>query len=131
MGLSPFFFGIDKNMLNKRADKLELLRIAEAVALEKSIDKELIIRCARNHELMITIEEGSIGGFGSHVKNLLAENGIFDKGLKFRSVTLPDIFIEQDDPKKMYDIAGLNASQISKKILDILFSKDSIKVVKN
>ena len=46
-------------------------------------------------------------------------------------MTLPDIFIEQDDPKKMYDIAGLNASQISKKILDILFSKDSIKVVKN
>ena len=97
----------------------------------KPLDKELIIRCARNHELMITIEEGSIGGFGSHVKNLLAENGIFDKGLKFRSMTLPDIFIEQDDPKKMYDIAGLNASQISKKILDILFSKDSIKVVKN
>ena len=57
---------------------------------------------------MITIEEGSIGGFGSHVKNLLAEKGVFDKGLKFRSMTLPDIFIEQDDPKKMYDKAGLN-----------------------
>ncbi len=97
----------------------------------KPLDKELIIRCARNHEVMITIEEGSIGGFGSHVKNLLAENGVFDKGLKFRSMTLPDIFIEQDNPKKMYDIAGLNASQISKKILDILFVKDSIKVVKN
>tara|TARA_Y100000590_G_scaffold208542_1_gene236322 strand:- start:3949 stop:5862 length:1914 start_codon:yes stop_codon:yes gene_type:complete len=97
----------------------------------KPLDKELIIRCARNHEIMITIEEGSIGGFGSHVKNLLAENGIFDKGLKFRSMTLPDNFIEQDDPKKMYDVAGLNASQISKKILDILFTKDSIKVVKN
>ncbi len=97
----------------------------------KPLDKELIIRCARNHEVMITIEEGSIGGFGSHVKNLLAENGIFDKGLKFRSMTLPDIFIEQDNPKKMYDIAGLNSSQISKKILDILFVKDSIKVVKN
>ena len=69
---------------------------------------------------MITIEEGSIGGFGSHVKNLLAEKGIFDKGLKFRAMTLPDTFIEQDNPKKMYDVAGLNASQISKKILDIL-----------
>jgi 1-deoxy-D-xylulose-5-phosphate synthase len=97
----------------------------------KPLDQELIIKCAREHDVMITIEEGSIGGFGSHVKNLLAEKGIFDKGLKFRSMMLPDIFIEQDSPKKMYDIAGLNASQISKKILDILFKKDSIKVVKN
>ena len=97
----------------------------------KPLDKELILRCARNHEVVMTIEEGSIGGFGSHVKNLLAENGVFDKGLKFRSMILPDIFIEQDDPKKMYDLAGLNASQISKKILDILFVKDSIKVVKS
>jgi 1-deoxy-D-xylulose-5-phosphate synthase len=97
----------------------------------KPLDEELILRCAREHQVMITIEEGSIGGFGSHVKNLLAEKGIFDKGLKFRSMTLPDIFIEQDTPKKMYDIAGLNASQISQKILDIFFSKDKIKVVKN
>ena len=80
---------------------------------------------------MITIEEGSIGGFGSHVKNLLAEKGIFDRGLKFRSMTLPDIFIEQDSPKKMYDIAGLNASHISKKILNLLFNKDTIKAVKS
>ena len=79
---------------------------------------------------MITIEEGSIGGFGSHVENLLAEKGIFDKGLKFRSMTLPDIFIDQDNPKKMYELAGLTSDQISKKILDILFTKDSIKVVK-
>ena len=97
----------------------------------KPLDQELILKCAREHEVMITIEEGSIGGFGSHVKNLLAEKGIFDKGLKFRSMTLPDIFIEQDNAKKMYDIAGLNANQISKKILDILFTKDSIKVVKS
>jgi 1-deoxy-D-xylulose-5-phosphate synthase len=97
----------------------------------KPLDQELILKCAREHDLMITIEEGSIGGFGSHVKNLLAEKGIFDKGLKFRSMTLPDIFIEQDDPKKMYDVAGLNASQISKKIHNVLFVKESIKVVKN
>jgi 1-deoxy-D-xylulose-5-phosphate synthase len=97
----------------------------------KPLDQELILRCAREHEVMITVEEGSIGGFGSHVKNLLSEKGIFDKGLKFRSMTLPDTFIEQDNPKKMYDVAGLNASQISKKILDILFIKESIKVVKN
>jgi len=97
----------------------------------KPLDQELILNCAREHEVMITVEEGSIGGFGSHVKNLLAEKGVFDKGLKFRSMTLPDIFIEQDSPKKMYDVAGLNASQIEKKIIDILFTKDSIKVVKN
>ena len=97
----------------------------------KPLDEELIIKCAREHEILVSIEEGSIGGFGSHVKNLLAEKGIFDKGLKFRSMNLPDKFIEQDTPKKMYEIAGLNASQISKKILDILFNKNSIKVVKN
>ena len=97
----------------------------------KPLDQELILKCAREHEIMITVEEGSIGGFGSHVENLLSEKGIFDKGLKFRSMTLPDTFIEQDNPKKMYDTAGLNASQISKKILDILFTKESIKVVKN
>ena len=97
----------------------------------KPLDQELILRCAREHDVMITIEEGSIGGFGSHVKNLLAEKGIFDKGLKFRSMTLPDIFIEQDTPKKMYDIAGLNSSQISNKISDIFFTKETIKVVKN
>ncbi|MDC3174944.1 1-deoxy-D-xylulose-5-phosphate synthase [Candidatus Pelagibacter sp.] len=97
----------------------------------KPLDEELIIKCARDHEILFSIEEGSIGGFGSHVKNLLAEKGIFDKGLKFRSMNLPDKFIEQDTPNKMYEIAGLNASQISKKILDILFNKNSIKVVKN
>ena len=96
----------------------------------KPLDEELILNCARAHEIILTIEEGSIGGFASHVKNLLAEKGIFDKGLKFRSMTLPDIFIEQDNPKKMYDYAGLNASQISQKVIDILFTKDSFKVVK-
>ena len=56
----------------------------------KPLDEELILKSAKEHELMITVEEGSIGGFGSHVKNLLAEKGVFDKGLKFRSMTLPD-----------------------------------------
>ncbi len=97
----------------------------------KPLDEELILKSAKEHELMITVEEGSIGGFGSHVKNLLAEKGVFDKGLKFRSMTLPDKFIEQDDPKKMYEKAGLNSSQISKKIADILFQKETIRVVKN
>ena len=97
----------------------------------KPLDEELILKSAKKHELIITVEEGSIGGFGSHVNNLLAEKGVFDKGLKFRSMTLPDEFIEQDDPKKMYDKAGLNSSQISKKILDTFFQKETIRVVKN
>ena len=96
----------------------------------KPLDEELIIRCAREHKMMITIEEGSIGGFGSHVANLLAEKGIFDKGLKFRSLMLPDVFIDQDTPEKMYDVAGLNAKQIIEKILDIFFNKETIKVIK-
>ena len=96
----------------------------------KPLDEELIIRCAREHDMMITIEEGSIGGFGSHVANLLAEKGIFDKGLKFRSLMLPDVFIDQDTPEKMYDVAGLNAEQITKKILDFFFNKETIKVIK-
>ena len=117
---------INKELMNKGVSTT----IVDA-RFAKPLDQELILKCAREHEVMITIEEGSIGGFGSHVKNLLAEKGIFDKGLKFRAMMLPDTFIEQDNPKKMYDVAGLNASQISKKILDVLFTKDSIKVVKN
>ena len=97
----------------------------------KPLDEELIITCAKKYEMMITIEEGSIGGFGSHVANLLAEKGIFDKGLKFRSMMLPDIFIEHDTPEKMYDVAGLNAKQIAQKILDVFFSKDGIKIIKS
>ena len=96
----------------------------------KPLDKELILKSANTHEVLITIEEGSIGGFGSHVANLLAENGIFDKGLKFRSMVLPDVFIDQDIPEKMYDVAGLNAKHISQKVLEVFFSKDGIRVVK-
>lgn len=96
----------------------------------KPLDKELILKSANTHEVLITIEEGSIGGFGSHVANLLAENGIFDKGLKFRSMILPDVFIDQDTPEKMYDVAGLNAKHISKKVLEVFFSKDGIRVIK-
>ena len=96
----------------------------------KPLDEKLILKSAENHEVLITIEEGSIGGFGSHVANLLAENGNFDKGLKFRSMILPDVFIDQDTPEKMYDVAGLNAKQIAQKVLEVFFSKDGIRVIK-
>ena len=80
--------------------------------------------------MMLTIEEGSIGGFGSHVSHLLSEKGVFDRGLKFRSLILPDLFIDQDTPDKMYDIAGLNAKQIVSKIENVFFNKDDIKIIK-
>jgi len=96
----------------------------------KPLDQDLILRCAREHEMILTIEEGSIGGFGSHVSHLLSEKGVFDRGLKFRSLILPDLFIDQDAPDKMYDIAGLNAKQIVSKIENVFFNKDDIKIIK-
>ena len=66
----------------------------------KPLDEKLIMEAANNHEVLITIEEGSIGGFGSHVMQFLSDRGIFDRGLKFRSMILPDLFIDQDTPEK-------------------------------
>ena len=71
---------------------------------------------ATNHEVLITIEEGSVGGFGSHVMQMLSDRGVFDTGLKFRSMILPDIFIDQDTPDKMYEVAGLDHLSIIKKL---------------
>ena len=78
---------------------------------------------ATNHEVLITIEEGSIGGFGSHVMQLLSDRGVFDTGLKFRSMVLPDIFIDQDTPEKMYELAGLDSLSIATKVEETLNSK--------
>jgi len=70
----------------------------------------------------VTIEEGSIGGFGSHVVDFLSKKGLIDSNLKFRSMTLPDIFIDQDKPENMYKIANLDSSSIEEKVLDVLNS---------
>ncbi len=88
----------------------------------KPLDEKLIIELASNHEVLITIEEGSIGGFGSHVMQFLSERGVFDRGLKFRSMILPDIFIDQDTPEKMYEIAGLDSLSIANKVEETLNS---------
>ena len=88
----------------------------------KPLDEKLIMEVASNHEVLITIEEGSIGGFGSHVMQFLSNRGIFDRGLKFRSMILPDIFIDQDTPEKMYKTAGLDSSSIVSKVEDTLNS---------
>ncbi|ABV95027.1 1-deoxy-D-xylulose-5-phosphate synthase [Dinoroseobacter shibae DFL 12 = DSM 16493] len=86
----------------------------------KPLDRDLILRLAAEHEALITIEEGAVGGFGSHVAQLLSEEGVFDTGLKFRSMVLPDTFIDQASPRDMYDIAGLNAPDIEAKVLSVL-----------
>jgi 1-deoxy-D-xylulose-5-phosphate synthase len=88
----------------------------------KPLDEKLIMEMATNHEVLITIEEGSIGGFGSHVMQLLSDRGVFDRGLKFRSMILPDIFIDQDSPEKMYQTAGLDNKSISNKVEETLNS---------
>ena len=72
------------------------------------------------HEALVTIEEGSVGGFGSHVAQLLAEEGAFDEGLKFRSMVLPDWFIDQGSPAEMYEEAGLQAADIEARALEAL-----------
>ncbi len=73
----------------------------------KPFDREMVLRLAKEHEALITIEEGAVGGFGGHVLQFLANEGALDNGLKFRSMTLPDIFINHDKPEKQYEIAGL------------------------
>jgi 1-deoxy-D-xylulose-5-phosphate synthase len=86
----------------------------------KPLDRDLILRLAADHDALITVEEGAVGGFGSHVAQLLADEGVFDHGLKFRSMVLPDTFIDQASPKAMYDVAGMNAEHIEAKVLEVL-----------
>ena len=93
----------------------------------KPLDEKLIWQIANDHEVLLTIEEGSIGGFGSHVSKYLTENSILDYKLKFRSMNFPDKFIEHDKPEEMYKIAGLDSNSIVEKVLDALNSKIVIK----
>jgi 1-deoxy-D-xylulose-5-phosphate synthase len=97
------------------ADKLSAYGLSATVAdarFAKPLDEDLIGRLAREHEVLITIEEGAIGGFASHVLQFLALNGLLDRGLKVRPMVLPDRFIDQDTPEKMYEAAGLDANGI-------------------
>jgi 1-deoxy-D-xylulose-5-phosphate synthase len=95
----------------------------------KPLDEKLIMEVATSHEVVITIEEGSIGGFGSHVAQLFSDRGVFDKGLKFRSMILPDLFFDQDTPDAMYRKAGLDCDSIVEKIENVL--KSNIVLAKN
>jgi 1-deoxy-D-xylulose-5-phosphate synthase len=95
----------------------------------KPLDEKLIMDLSLNHEALITIEEGSIGGFGSHVMQMLSEKGIFDKGLKMRSMILPDKFLDQNTPEEMYKKAGLDCDSITEKVENVL--RSNVVVAKN
>jgi 1-deoxy-D-xylulose-5-phosphate synthase len=116
-------FGTRLAEVLKAAESLAARGMAPTVAdarFAKPLDRDMILNLARNHEALITIEEGAIGGFGSHVAQLLAEEGVFDRGIKYRSMVLPDIFIDQASPEAMYRVAGMEAAQIEAKVLETL-----------
>ena len=116
-------FGTRLGEVRKACEKLSARGITPTVAdarFAKPLDRDLILRLAAEHEALITIEEGSVGGFGSHVAQLLSDEGVFDHGLKFRSMVLPDTFIDHASPDDMYESAGLDARHIEEKVLTTL-----------
>ncbi len=118
-------FGTRLEECKKASENLSSKGIACTIVdarFAKPLDEKLIMEIATNHEVLITIEEGSIGGFGSHVMKFLSDRGVFDTGLKFRSMILPDIFIDQDTPEKMYQLAGLDSLSIVRKVEETLNS---------
>ncbi len=122
-GVAILSFGTRLSEVMLACDALAARGITPSVAdarFAKPLDRDLILRLARDHDALITIEEGAVGGFGSHVAHLLAEEGVFDTGLRFRSMVLPDSFIDQANPRDMYAEAGLNAPDIEAKVLDAL-----------
>ncbi len=122
-GVALLSFGTRLAEVEKAAEALEARGISPTVAdarFAKPLDCELILTLVASHKALITIEEGAVGGFGSHVAQLLAEEGVFDRGLTFRSMVLPDIFIDQASPADMYAVAKLNAADIEAKVLEVM-----------
>ena len=116
-------FGTRLGEVIKAAELLNAQGITPTIAdarFAKPLDQALILSLAEDHEAFITVEEGAIGGFGSHVMQLLADHGVFDAGLKFRSMVFPDEFIDQASPTDMYNTAGLNAQHIAEKVMGLL-----------
>ena len=109
----------------KASEDLEARGLSTTVAdarFAKPLDEALILRLAREHEVLLTIEEGSVGGFGSFVLQLLAERGMLDRGLKVRSLVLPDIYIDHDKPDRMYAQAALDSAAIVRRVFEVLGS---------
>jgi len=122
-GVAILSFGTRLQEVEAACEALAAKGINPTVAdarFAKPLDRDMILKLAAEHEALITIEEGAIGGFGSHVSQLLADEGVFDDGLKFRSMVLPDTFIDQASPADMYKDAALDAASIEAKVLDVL-----------
>ena len=116
-------FGTRLGEVKKAAEALAAKGITPTIAdarFAKPLDREMILDLVAGHEALISIEEGAVGGFGSHVAQLLSDEGVFDRGFKFRSMVLPDIFIDQSSPADMYETAAMNAPQIEAKVLEVL-----------
>lgn len=113
------------------AEELDSYGLSTTVAdarFAKPLDEDLVARLAREHEVLITVEEGSVGGFGSHVMQFLASNGLLDGGLKIRPLVMPDVFLDQAKPERMYELAGLDKTGIVRTALNAL-GLDAVKPV--
>jgi 1-deoxy-D-xylulose-5-phosphate synthase len=116
-------FGTRLQEVEKACEALEAKGIKPTIAdarFAKPLDRDMILKLAEDHDALITVEEGAVGGFGSHVAQLLSDEGVFDHGLKFRSMVLPDTFIDHASPRDMYDSAAMNAEHIEAKVLSVL-----------
>jgi 1-deoxy-D-xylulose-5-phosphate synthase len=117
-------FGTRLAECEKAADELVAHGLSTTIAdarFMKPLDTELVLKLARDHEILITIEEGSVGGFGSHVAQFLTDQGALDSGMvRFRSLVLPDVFLDHDTPAAMYGRAGLDAKGIVAKVFEAL-----------
>jgi 1-deoxy-D-xylulose-5-phosphate synthase len=105
------------------ADRLSAYGLSATIAdmrFAKPLDTDLVRRLAREHEILLTIEEGAVGGFGAHVLHFLSWDGLLDHGLKIRPMVLPDSFLDQDTPERMYEAANLNAKSIVAMVLSLL-----------
>ncbi|MBW7055441.1 1-deoxy-D-xylulose-5-phosphate synthase [Paracoccus bogoriensis] len=123
MGVAILSFGTRLSEVMAAREALSARGIQPTVAdarFAKPLDRDLILDLAARHDALITIEEGAVGGFGSHVAQLLADEAVFDRGLRFRSMVLPDSFVDHDVPAAMYDISKLNAQHIVEKVLSVL-----------
>ena len=122
-GIAILSFGTRLSEVMAARESLSARGIQPTVAdarFAKPLDRDLILDLAARHDALITIEEGAVGGFGSHVAQLLADEGVFDRGLRFRSMVLPDSFVDHDAPVAMYDTSQLNAQHIVEKVLSVL-----------
>jgi 1-deoxy-D-xylulose-5-phosphate synthase len=126
-------FGTRLGECEKAADELAAHGLSATIAdarFMKPLDEEMILKLAREHDILLTIEEGSIGGFGSHVMQMLADNGMLDGGLRMRSMVLPDVFLDHDSPAAMYARAGLDAKGIVAKVFETLGKDAKTEIVK-